>query len=103
MSTGLFDRRPSDSLIVLGEGARLERVFENLIENAISFSPANGLVTISAATDREMLVVRVEDEVLEPGDCHADVIAEPRAEDARINAAQTTSIRASSGWGGRRT
>src|SRR3546814_6228029 len=36
------------------------RVFENLIENAISFSPANGLITISAATHREMLVVRVE-------------------------------------------
>lgn len=58
----VFDRRPSEPLIVLGEGARLERVFENLIENAVSFSPANGLITISAATHREMLVVRVEDE-----------------------------------------
>jgi two-component system sensor histidine kinase ChvG len=58
----LFDRRPNESLIVLGEGARLERVFENLIENAISFSPTDGLITISAATDRYMLVVRVEDE-----------------------------------------
>jgi two-component system sensor histidine kinase ChvG len=57
----LFDRRPNASLIVLGEGARLERVFENLIENAVSFSPG-GLITISAASDREMLVVRVEDE-----------------------------------------
>jgi len=37
-------------------------VFENLIENAVSFSPANGLITISAVTNRETLVVRVEDE-----------------------------------------
>jgi two-component system sensor histidine kinase ChvG len=48
---------------VLGEGARLERVFENLIENAVSFSPEGGLIAISAASDREMLtMVRVEDE-----------------------------------------
>ncbi|APR52754.1 HAMP domain-containing protein [Sphingomonas koreensis] len=47
---------------VMGEGARLERVFENLIDNAISFSPEQGLVTLSAASDGEMLEVRVEDE-----------------------------------------
>ena len=58
----VFDRRPNEPLIVLGEGARLERVFENLIENAVSFSPANGLITISAVSYRETLVVRVEDE-----------------------------------------
>ena len=58
----LFDRRPDASFTVLGEGARLERVFENLIENAVSFSPKGGLVTISAARERDMLVVRVEDE-----------------------------------------
>ena len=58
----VFDHRSNGPLIVLGEGARLERVFENLIENAVSFSPANGLITISAVTNRETLVVRVEDE-----------------------------------------
>jgi len=57
----VFDRVP-DPLIVLGEGARLERVFDNLIENAISFSPENGLITISAANERHVLVVRVADE-----------------------------------------
>lgn len=57
----VFDRR-AEPLRVLGEGARLERVFENLIENAISFSPENGLVTISAANEGHMLVVRVTDE-----------------------------------------
>lgn len=47
---------------VMGEGARLERVFENLIDNAISFSPEQGLVTLSAASLGKMLEVRVEDE-----------------------------------------
>lgn len=57
-----FDRRPYQPLLALGEGARLERVFENLIENAISFSPDGGLVTISAYSDPETLTVHVEDE-----------------------------------------
>ena len=39
-------------LVVLGEGARLERVFENLIENALSFSPDGGLVAIAVIRRR---------------------------------------------------
>jgi two-component system, OmpR family, sensor histidine kinase ChvG len=58
----VFDRRSHEPLRVLGEGARLERVFDNLIENAISFSPDGGLVIISAYSDGDMLTVRVEDE-----------------------------------------
>jgi two-component system sensor histidine kinase ChvG len=57
-----FDRRPNDKLVALGEGARLERVFENLIENAVSFSPENGLITISGLRESRMLTIRVEDE-----------------------------------------
>src|SRR5690606_35824292 len=45
----VFDRKAGARLTALGEGARLERVFENLIENAISFSPAGGLVSIAAS------------------------------------------------------
>lgn len=51
-----------DELVVAGEGARLERVFANLIDNAISFSPEGGTVTIAARRDRSMLEVWVEDE-----------------------------------------
>jgi two-component system sensor histidine kinase ChvG len=58
----VFDRAPGKPLVVLGEGARLERVFENLIENALSFSPENGLITIAATADAHALTVRVEDE-----------------------------------------
>ena len=57
-----FDRKIGEQLVVMGEGARLERVFENLIENAVSFSPDNGLIVIAAALDDDDLVVRVEDE-----------------------------------------
>jgi two-component system sensor histidine kinase ChvG len=54
--------RQDERLVVLGEGARLERVFANLIDNAVSFSPADGTVAIAARADRDELEVRVEDE-----------------------------------------
>lgn len=57
-----FDRPTRTSLCVLGEGARLERVFENLIENAISFSPNGGLIAIAATANADMLTVRIDDE-----------------------------------------
>ncbi|MBY8827821.1 sensor histidine kinase [Hephaestia mangrovi] len=58
----MFDRKPGDTLVTLGDGGRLERVFENLIDNAVSFSPDGGLVAIAAGADQGQLVVRVEDE-----------------------------------------
>jgi two-component system sensor histidine kinase ChvG len=57
-----FDRPTNEALVTLGDGARLERVFENLLDNAISFSPDGGLVAISAAAEHGQLVIRVEDE-----------------------------------------
>ncbi|WP_439539222.1 stimulus-sensing domain-containing protein [Sphingomonas sp.] len=47
---------------VMGEGARLERVFANLIDNAISFSPDGGTVALSLIAAGDMLEARVEDE-----------------------------------------
>ena len=58
-----FDQPRAGRRVVLGEGARLERVFENLIDNAVSFSPDGGLVAIARrAIERRRSVVRVEDE-----------------------------------------
>jgi len=54
--------RPADRGVVMGEGARLERVFENLIDNAISFSPDGGLITIELAEEDRDAVISVEDE-----------------------------------------
>ncbi|WP_267386427.1 ATP-binding protein [Sphingomonas sp. GC_Shp_3] len=57
-----FDRPPATPLIIAGEGARLERVFENLITNAVSFSPEHGLIVLSAMVEAGEVVIRVEDE-----------------------------------------
>ena len=57
-----FDNRVRGDAKVMGEGARMERVFENLFDNAVSFSPDDGLITVSAMSQDAQLVVRVEDE-----------------------------------------
>ena len=57
-----FDGMPGLTAVVLAEGARLERVFENLLDNAASFSPPGGLVRIGIDRDGRDLLVRVEDE-----------------------------------------
>ena len=50
--------RPS----VYGEAARLVRVFENLVDNAISFSPTGGRVALAMQRSDDVVAVRVEDE-----------------------------------------
>ena len=57
-----FDGEGSEPLTVLADGARVERVFENLLDNAISFSPEGGMVTASIGREQRDLVVRIEDE-----------------------------------------
>lgn len=56
-----FDR-DAGSTRVLGEGSRLERVFENLLDNALSFSPDGGVVAIRARREDDVLAVDVEDQ-----------------------------------------
>lgn len=53
---------PADAIEVSAEGARLERVFDNLLDNALSFSPDDGVVAIAAMREGDDVVVRVEDE-----------------------------------------
>ena len=57
-----FDDAGATPLVILGEGARLERVFENLIDNAVSFSPQGGVVSIAPAVRAGKLELRFEDE-----------------------------------------
>jgi two-component system sensor histidine kinase ChvG len=47
---------------VIGRDERLGQVFRNLIDNAISFSPPGGKVTISARADGRTAIVAIEDE-----------------------------------------
>ena len=57
-----FDHVGTGPLVVLGDGARLERVFENLLDNAVSFSPAAGIVSVNATREPDEIVVRIDDE-----------------------------------------
>ena len=47
---------------VLGDPGQLARVIENLLDNAVSFSPEKGIVRIAATRDGKQVVVTVDDE-----------------------------------------
>lgn len=57
-----FARPRAGTATMLGDESRLARLFDNLVDNAISFSPPGGLVEISAALVGEEVVVAVQDE-----------------------------------------
>lgn len=57
-----FARPRKDVAVVLGEEQRLMRVLDNLIDNALSFSPDDGLVQIIATVADHEVLVSVEDE-----------------------------------------
>lgn len=46
----------------MGDASQLARALENLLDNAVSFSPANGTVRIAATGDGERVYISVEDE-----------------------------------------
>lgn len=57
-----FARPRIDVACVMGDDHRLERVLDNLIDNALSFTPADGLVRISATRVGDEVVVKVVDD-----------------------------------------
>nr|WP_295375001.1 ATP-binding protein [uncultured Sphingosinicella sp.] len=57
-----FARPRVGSAVVMGEAARLARALDNVVDNAISFSPRDGLVEICAAQIGGEVSVTVEDE-----------------------------------------
>jgi two-component system sensor histidine kinase ChvG len=46
----------------MGDESRLARLIDNLVDNALSFSPPGGLVEIGAARVGEEVVISVQDE-----------------------------------------
>lgn len=57
-----FARPRKASAIVMGEPGRLARAIDNIIDNAISFSPPGGLVEIAATHVGDEIRIRVDDE-----------------------------------------
>lgn len=52
---------PESGLKMRGDSARLARVFANLIDNAVKYTPENGTVTVSARQEGEQAIVSVRD------------------------------------------
>jgi two-component system sensor histidine kinase ChvG len=48
--------------LVRGHDGRFSQVFRNLIENALSFSPAGGTVSVSLGRDGGTIIATIEDE-----------------------------------------
>jgi two-component system sensor histidine kinase ChvG len=48
--------------LVIGHDSRLAQVFNNLIDNAVSFSPDGGTVRVSIRTSQDHIVIAVSDE-----------------------------------------
>lgn len=57
-----FARPRVQTAVIPGDESRLARLIDNLVDNAISFSPDGGLVEIRAAAVGDEVVVIVEDE-----------------------------------------
>lgn len=57
-----FARPRKDTAAVMGKPDRLARAINNIIDNAVSFSPAGGLVEIAAARVGDEVRIRIDDE-----------------------------------------
>lgn len=57
-----FARPRRDVAVVMGEESRLMLVIDNLLDNAVSFSPDGGLVQVSATVADDEVLLSVEDE-----------------------------------------
>ncbi|MCL6740089.1 HAMP domain-containing histidine kinase [Sphingomonas sp. RB56-2] len=57
-----FARPRRASAIVMGEPGRLARAIDNIIDNAISFSPPDGLVEVAATHVGDEIRIRIDDE-----------------------------------------
>jgi two-component system sensor histidine kinase ChvG len=53
---------PSRGALMMGDAARLERVIDNLVDNALSFSPPDGTVTVEVAERAARVELSVSDE-----------------------------------------
>jgi len=57
-----YARPLADSAVVMGDGSRLARMVENLVDNAVSFSPPGGLVEVGVVAVGDKVRLSIEDE-----------------------------------------
>jgi two-component system sensor histidine kinase ChvG len=57
-----YARPRKDSAVVLGDPSRLARAIDNILDNAVSFSPPGGLVEIAASHVGHGVRIRIDDE-----------------------------------------
>jgi two-component system, OmpR family, sensor histidine kinase ChvG len=57
-----FARPRVGTAVMMGDEPRLARLIDNIVDNALSFSPAGGLVEIRASHSSREVIVSVEDE-----------------------------------------
>lgn len=57
-----FARPRRSTAVVMGDPGRLARAVDNIIDNAISFSPSGGLVEIAATHVGDHVLIRIDDE-----------------------------------------
>lgn len=58
----VFARPRTGSAVIMGDWSRLSRALDNIVDNAISFSPNGGLVEITAAHVGKDVFLTIEDE-----------------------------------------
>ncbi|HEY0918645.1 stimulus-sensing domain-containing protein [Devosia sp.] len=58
----VLERRGRPAPITMGHDSRLAQVFNNLIDNAVSFSPEGGTVRVAIVTSEDKITVTVSDE-----------------------------------------
>lgn len=57
-----YARPRKESALVMGDPSRLARAIDNVIDNAVSFSPPGGLVEIAASRVGNQVRIRIDDE-----------------------------------------
>ena len=58
----MLARPRKSSAVVMGKPDRLARAINNILDNAVSFSPPGGLVEIAAAHIGDQIRIRIDDE-----------------------------------------
>ncbi len=53
---------PRSAFTVIGNDGRLGQIFTNLIDNALSFSPAGGRITVTAQSNGQRVEITIEDQ-----------------------------------------